>query len=247
MEQASGNRFALGVNQGLPIGLGYLSVSFTFGIMAVGMGLPWWAALLISMTNLTSAGQVAGIVIIAAGGGYAELALSQLVINLRYALMSLTLSQKLDASVSRGQRFLMAFGITDEIFALAASRDGLLSCGYFMGLLVLPYLGWASGTLLGAGAGALLPSILTAVLGIAIYGMFLAIILPAARAQKSVTIVVLAAVCFSCLFHYLPFLSEISEGMSIIFCAVAASALGAWLFPVHTVSPEEDLRKGSGK
>lgn len=153
MERRTRDRFFLGVNQGLPIGLGYLSVSFTFGIMAVSMGLPWWAALLISMTNLTSAGQVAGIVIIVAGGGYVELALSQLVINLRYALMSLTLSQKLDASVTRGQRFLMAFGITDEIFALAASRDGRFGFGYFLGLLVLPYLGWASGTLLGASAG----------------------------------------------------------------------------------------------
>lgn len=240
MERRACGHFFLGVNQGLPIGLGYLSVSFTFGIMAVSMGLPWWAALLISMTNLTSAGQVAGIVIIAAGGGYAELALSQLVINLRYALMSLTLSQKLDASVTRGQRFLMAFGITDEIFALAASRDGWIGFGYFLGLLVLPYLGWASGTLLGASAGALLPSILTAVLGIAIYGMFLAIILPAARTQKSVALVILTAVIFSCMFHYIPLLSGISEGMSIILCAVAASALGAWLFPVHTADGEKE-------
>ena len=234
------NRFPLGFRHGLPIGLGYLSVSFSFGIMAVSMGLPWWAALLISLTNVTSAGQVAGIVIIAAGGGYVELALSQLVINLRYALMSLTLSQKLHPSVTFGQRLLISFGVTDEVFAVSASQHGSIGTIYMVGLFTLPYLGWASGTLLGACAGSILPAVLTSVLGIAIYGMFLAIVLPVAKKQKSVAIVCLFAVIFSCLFHYVPFLSGVSEGMVIIISAVAASALGAWLFPVPVKSEVTD-------
>ena len=164
--------FWKGVRQGIPIALGYLSVSFSIGILAVKAGLSVSAAVAISMTNVTSAGQAAGIGVIAAGGSYLELALTQFCINLRYALMGLSLSQKLDQTFQHMiHRFLTAFGITDEIFAVAVSQDGQISAPYLYGLMSLPLIGWSLGTFLGAAAGEILPKIITDALGIALYGM----------------------------------------------------------------------------
>lgn len=129
------NSFKKGLKDGLPIALGYLSVSFTFGMMAVEGGLPVFTAVLISMTNLTSAGQFAGLDLILAGGAYLEMALTQLVINIRYALMSVSLSQKLHKSVNLLDRFLIAFSNTDEIFAVASGQKGEVGKNICMGLL----------------------------------------------------------------------------------------------------------------
>lgn len=222
-----------GMKDGIPIALGYVSVSFTFGLMAVSSGMSWWQAVLISMTNVTSAGQFAGLDIIVAGGTLIEMALSQLVINLRYALMSLSLSQKVDASISGIHRMWVGFGVTDEIFAVAMSRRGRVSRKYMLGLIAVPYLGWAGGTLAGALLGGILPEIVRESLGIAIYGMFLAIIIPKAREGSRYLKVILTAVVLSCCFHWLPVLRRLSSGFVIIICAVAASAIGAWLYPIE--------------
>ena len=211
--------FKRGMHDGIPIAMGYVPVSFTFGLMAVSAGMTWWQALLISVTNLTSAGQFAGLDIMVAGGAYMEMALTQFIINLRYALMSLSLSQKLDSSMTLPHRFATSFGITDEIFGVASSRSGEVSKYYLYGLISIPFIGWQAGTLFGA-------------LGIAIYGMFLAIIIPQARADSACLKVILAAVAMSCCFRWIPFLKQISSGFVIIICAVAASAMGAWLYPV---------------
>ncbi|MEE0970022.1 MAG: AzlC family ABC transporter permease [Clostridia bacterium] len=175
------NSFKMGLRDGIPIFLGYLSVSFAFGITAMTMGLTIIEALLISMTNLTSAGQLAGLPIIAGSGSLIELAVTQLVINLRYSLMSVSLSQKLGESVKMRHRFLIAFGNTDEIFAVSTSKPEMLGRKYFFGLILMPYIGWSSGTLLGAVAGNILPQAVISALGIAIYGMFIAILVPAAK------------------------------------------------------------------
>ena len=225
--------FRRGLGHGVPIALGYLSVAFAFGIQAAGGGLTPLQAVLISMTNLTSAGQVAGLSLMVAGAPLYEMALTQLVINLRYALMSLSLSQRLDAGMTTPWRALLAFGNTDEIFAVASSQPGEIGRAYLTGLICLPYVGWAGGTLLGAAAGALLPALLTDALGIAIYGMFLAVSLPPARSRRSVRLVVVAAAVMSCILRYAPAFSSISGGFSIILCAVSAAALGAWRFPVR--------------
>lgn len=227
------NRFLIGLHHGLPIGLGYLSVSFAFGIFSLGQGLSIWETLLISMTNLTSAGQLAGVPIIAVGGSAAELAVTQLVINLRYSLMSVSLSQKLHDSVSLPHRLAVAFFNTDEIFAVASSRTELLTRSYLYGLGVCPYLGWSLGTLAGALAGDILPASLNSALGITIYGMFVAIVIPAMRERKATAWCVLLAVTLSCAFRYLPLLSEVSSGFAIILCAVTASALLAYLAPLE--------------
>ena len=225
------NSFFRGVKDGIPIALGYVSVSFTFGMMAVSQGLPVWFAVAVSMTNLTSAGQFAGLSLIVSGASAVEMALTQLTINMRYALMSLSLTQKLDASVTKADRFWISFGNTDEIFAVASGQEGSVGKKYFLGLMSMPYLGWALGTLLGAVAGNVLPVSVRNALGIAIYGMFLAIIVPVAREKKSVLTVVLAAAALSCAFHWVPGLNRVSPGFVIILCAVAAAGLGAWLFP----------------
>ena len=227
------NRFLIGLHHGLPIGLGYLSVSFAFGIFSLGQGLSIWETLLISMTNLTSAGQLAGVPIIAVGGSAAELAVTQLVINLRYSLMSVSLSQKLHDSVSLPHRLAVAFFNTDEIFAVASSRTEPLTRSYLYGLGVCPYLGWSLGTLAGALAGDILPARLTSALGITIYGMFVAIVIPAMRERKATAWCVLLAVTLSCAFRYLPLLSEVSSGFAMILCAVTASALLAYLAPLE--------------
>lgn len=222
--------FLSGMKDGIPIALGYLSVSFSFGILAVGSGLSPWEALLISATNLTSAGQVAGVGIIAAAGSYLEMAITQLVINIRYALMALSLSQKLDSSFHTPQRLLAAYGITDEIFAVAHAKEGQLVPTYLYGMILIAFLGWTSGTFLGAVAGSILPQALTDAMGIMLYGMFLAVVIPAARENRGALAVTLLAAAISILFYYV--LTMISSGFAIILSAVAAAAIGALLFPI---------------
>lgn len=186
-----------GFRDGLPIGLGYLSVSFAFGITAVKMGIPVIAAILISMTCVTSAGQVAGITAIASGGGFIEIALAQLIINLRYSLMSLSLSQKLCRKYSLFHRLTTSFGVTDEVFAVASARTEKVTPPYMYGLITLPYIMWSAGTALGALLGGILPDFVTSALGIAIYGMFIAIVVPPARRFKGVLVVALMAAALS--------------------------------------------------
>lgn len=225
-------KFAKGFRDGLPIGLGYISVSFAFGMMAVQGGLSVWQAVLISLTNVTSAGQFAGLNLMLAGAPLLEMALTQLVINIRYALMSLALSQRLDGSMTLIHRLCFSFCNTDEVFAVASGQPEKVGRTYLYGLITLPFLGWALGTLLGAVAGTILPEGIRLALGVAIYGMFVAIVIPPAKKIRSVRVVVLCAVFMSCAMRCLPLLREVSSGFAIIICAVGASALGAWLFPV---------------
>ena len=226
------NSYARGLRDGIPIGLGYLSVSFTFGMMAVASGIPLWAAVLISVSNLTSAGQFAGLSLILASASYVEIAVAQLVINLRYSLMSLSLSQKLSPKLKTPGRMGISFGITDEIFAVASIQSGEIGGRYFAGLMAIPYVGWTLGTLIGAVAGLLLPASVRSALGIAIYGMFLAIVVPAAKKSRPIFGVLLIAVGLSCLFRWTPALNQVSGGFVIIICAVAAAGIVAYLNPV---------------
>ena len=230
-----------GIRDGIPIALGYLSVSFTFGLMAVEAGLTWWQAVLISAANLTSAGQFAGLDIMAAGGAMFEMALTQLVINMRYALMSLSLSQKVDSSVHMRHRFIIGFAVTDEIFAVAMSRDKKVSRFYMYGLMLCPFLGWTSGTALGAVLGNILPEFVRNSLGIAIYGMFIAIIVPKAKKEAQYLKVILIAVFLSCCFAWIPFLKAVSSGFVVIICAVLAAGAGAYFFPIQPEAEEDRL------
>ena len=216
------NKFLTGIKHGIPICLGYLSVSFAFGITAVDSGLSILEALLISMTNLTSAGQLAAVPIIAGGGTFIELAIAQLIINLRYSLMSVTLSQKL--------------GKTVRTFAVSSSKTDQVGRMYMYGLALTPFLGWSLGTLLGAVAGNILPAGVTAALGIAIYGMFVAIVVPEMKRSISTAACVAIAVALGCAFRYIPFLSDVPSGFVIIICAVIASAVMAIVAPIKSDS-----------
>lgn len=227
--------FWKGIRHGIPIALGYLSVSFGFGILAVRLGFRPGTAVLISMTNLTSAGQTAGVQLMADGCTYMELAITQLVINLRYGLMGISLSQKLDRSFSLPHRMLAAYGITDEIFAVASEQKERLKPYYLYGMILIAFVGWSSGTLLGAVAGELLPETLTNAMGLSLYGMFLAIMIPPARVHRGVLFAVLAAAGFSVLCS--EFAPEAISRISVIICAVAAALLAAWLFPVEEETP----------
>lgn len=222
--------FSKGLIDGLPIGLGYLSVSFGFGILAVSLKIPVFYAWLISATNLTSAGQAAGVEIIAACGTVLEMALTQLIINLRYSLMGFSLTQKLDGSFTTPKRLLLAFGITDEIYAVAISRQGKISASYMLGLIVLPFIGWTTGTAIGALAGKLLPEFIANAMGILLYGMFIAIFVPPAKKSKPVLLTVILAAVFSLIFKYL--LPSLSFGFTIIISALVSSAICAAIFPI---------------
>ncbi|MBR2189441.1 MAG: AzlC family ABC transporter permease [Eubacterium sp.] len=219
-----------GALAGIPIALGYLSVSFGIGIMAVGAGFSILEAVILSAANLTSAGQVAGIEIIAAAGTVIEIIASQFVINLRYALMAISLSQRLDESFGTPQRLLVSYGITDEIFAVAYARKKKVTPAFMAGLILISGAGWVLGTLLGAAAGEILPVAVTNALGIMLYGMFIAIVVPVLKENRHVLYVAAAAIALSLLFRYV--ITGISSGFSVIICAVGASVFGALLFPI---------------
>lgn len=235
--------FLNGAKDGVPIALGYLSVSFTFGLMAVDSGLSWWQATLISMANMTSAGQFAGLGIMIASGGLIEMMITQLVINLRYALMAISLSQNVDKKVSGVYRWIFGAGITDEIFAVSVSKTYKVSRSYLAGIILTSYSGWVLGTLLGALLGGILPESVNAALGLAIYGMFVAIVVPRAKVDKKVLAVVGIAIALSCLFTWTKGLNKVSSGFVIIICSVLAAGIGAVFFPEDDAEREEIMLK----
>ncbi len=228
------------MRHGIPIMLGYFSVSFGFGVLCIQKNLSTLAAVGISVTNLTSAGQVAGVEVIAASGSLIEMILCQLVINLRYSLMSLSLSQKLDPSFSLMHRLFAGYGVTDEIFAVASAQTEPLTPAYMYGLILTPFLGWSSGTLLGALAGDIMPASVTAALSLMLYGMFMAIIVPPAKKNSRVLFAVLIAAALSVVMHYC--LPMISGGFAIIIAAVIASVTGALFFPVTDENKGEEKK-----
>lgn len=225
------NEFIRGIKRGFPICLGYIPVSFTFGLIAVKMGFSPAQATLISLTNMASAGQFAGIRLIEGGAPYIELIITTFVINLRYFLMSLSLSQKVEPDMPFYKRAVMAYCITDEVFALAAMEPEEVSFPFFGGLMLTPILGWTSGTLLGAVASGLLSPMVQGCMGIALYCMFIAIIIPPARKSRKVALAVVVAAFLSCMFKYVPGLNELSKvgggGWAIITAAILGAAICA--------------------
>lgn len=230
-----------GVRDGIPIGLGYFAVAFAFGIQAKAAGMTAFQAFLLSATNLTSAGQFASLGIISAGAPYGEMALTQLLVNLRYALMSTALSQKLKQGISPLHRLFVAYGVTDEIFGLSICREGRLDPFYAYGLMTAAIPGWSFGTLCGVVAGALLPQRIISALGIAIYGMFIAVVVPEAKKSRVILTVVLCAMAISTAFQVLPLIREVSSGFRIIIVTVLVAGAAAYVRPVReeTDSAEE--------
>ena len=233
------NEYKRGLVAGIPIALGYLSVSFTFGIIAISAGFTWWEATLISMTTVTSAGQFSGIQTMSFPGLWLDMLISQLTINVRYSFMSIALSQKLNKRFSGICRWIMGFMITDEIFAVAVSNE-TVTRSFFAGLSTLPYIGWSLGTLLGALLGNVLPASVMSALGLAIYGMFIAIVVPDMKKERPIILAVLIAAGLSTAFTYVPYLKDISSGISISICAIISAAVIAFVFPYEdSVSDDE--------
>ncbi|MDO5707906.1 MAG: AzlC family ABC transporter permease [Andreesenia angusta] len=219
-----------GIDHSIPIALGYFPVSFTFGLIATSSGLNPLLAFIISLTNFTSAGQFAGMKVILAGGTYIEMIITIFVINLRYMLMSLSISQKIKGFDLK-DRLFTSFGMTDEIFAVSSIEKDEISNKYMQGIITLPYISWGLGTLLGGLISEILPIALKNAMGIALYGMFLAIIIPVAKKDFKVLGVIIIAIAISCAIYYIPIFEIIPDGWAIIISTIIASALGALIFP----------------
>lgn len=222
----------MGLRDGAPIGIVYFAISFAFGLTAVSMGLRVTEALAISVFNLTSAGQIAALPIISAQGSLIELALIQLVINARYSLMSIAIAPKFDKSIRTRDKFILAFSVTDEMFAVAIGKNQILGKKYVYSLMIMPFLGWTLGTLFGAIAGNILPGIIVTALGISMYAMFIAIIVPPAKKSLKITLAILISVLLSCLFEYVSPLAKIPDGFAIIITVLTAASVMALIAPI---------------
>lgn len=205
---------------------------------AIAGGMSVHEAVVTSLSNLTSAGQFAGTTLLNAGASLLEVALTQLVINARYFLMSISMTQKIEPGLSWWKRACMAFGITDEIYAIAIGQSGRVGFAWFMGLMSLPVAGWTAGTWLGGAAGDVLPPDVVNALGLAMYGMFIAVLVPAARKQKTVALCIVLAAAVSCVLTFVPGLNRLSTGWNIIITGLGVSAWMAWRHPVD----QEDKR-----
>ncbi|WP_303805702.1 AzlC family ABC transporter permease [Ruminococcus flavefaciens] len=232
------SKFLRGITHGIPICLGYLSVSFGFGILAVKAGLSVFQAAAISATNLTSAGQKAGLDVIAAGGAIIEMILLQLTINIRYSLMALSLSQKLDKRFTTPHRLLASYGITDEIFAVCSAQKEPLTPAYMYGMIFIAAVGWVTGTALGAAAGELLPAAVSTAMEIVLYGMFIAIVIPPAKKQHGVLFAAVIAAALSVMFKFA--VPALSEGFAMMISAIASALLTALIFPVKDEEGEAE-------
>lgn len=220
-----------GVQNGIPIALGYMAVAFTFGIAATGILTPLQAGLM-SATNYTSAGQFAALGLIAAGAPYLEMALTQFVINLRYFLMSCALSQKLEGGTPLSQRLLLACGVTDEIFGVSACRAGKLNPWFTYGVMSVAMPGWVLGTLMGILSGNLLPAAVLRALSVAIYGMFIAVVIPPAKQNRVLAGVVVVSMLASFAFDHIELLASVSGGFKIIVLIMLIAGCAAAAFPV---------------
>lgn len=218
-----------GMRDGIPVCLGYIVVSMSFGMFAVARGIPVFTAIALSMTNMTSAGQFAAVNLAGACASFTEIGLATVVVNIRYALMSLVLSQKIE-KMPFFKRMILAAGITDEVFTIASTRGEKVSFSYMAGLIITPYIGWSLGTILGATVNSLMPESVVSAMGITLYGMFVAIVVPVARDERPVLITLLIAIALSCLFKYTPVLAAISSGWTIIIVTLFTATLAAFLF-----------------
>lgn len=224
--------FSEGAKDGFPIGLGYFAVSFSLGIAAQKAGLSAFQASLSSLLCSASAGQYAAYTLIAASASYLEVAMITLIANARYLLMSCAMSQRIDPNTGLLHRFAMSFAITDELFAVNIARPGYLNPWYFYGSMAVAIPMWAAGTALGAIAGNLMPTRAVSALSVALYGMFLAVIIPPARTNKVIAGLILCSFALSFLCSCLPVFAQISSGTRTIFLTVAISAAAAVMFPV---------------
>lgn len=225
--------FKEGIKDGIPIGLGYLAVSFSLGVAARSAGLTAFQGFLASLLNNASAGEYAGFTVIAANASYLEMMLMTLIANARYLLMSCALSQKFAPDTPLRHRLLVGYDITDEIFGITIARPGKPDPYYTYGAIFVAVPCWAGGTALGVVAGNLLPLRVVSALSVALFGMFLAVIIPPARKNRIIAVLVLISFTASFAAAKLPHIAQLSSGTRTIILTVAISAIAAVLFPVR--------------
>ncbi len=223
--------FRTGMRDGIPIGLGYLAVSFSLGIAAQNAGLSPFQGFLVSLLCNASAGEYAGFTLIAANAAYIEMAIITLVANARYLLMSCAMSQRIAPGTHLLHRLFISFGLTDELFGIAVARPGSLNPYYSYGAFLVASPCWAFGTALGALAGNVLPARIVSALSVALFGMFLAVFVPPAKKDKVIGVIVIICFVLSFLASVLPVISQLSEGVRIIILTVAISSSAAIIFP----------------
>lgn len=225
--------FVRGIRDGIPICLGYFAVSFALGIAGRGVGMNAVQAFVMSLTMVASAGQFAAITLIGAGAGIIEMITTTVVVNLRYLLMSCSLTQKLSPETKLLHRLALSYCMTDEIFGLSISVDGFLRPVYTYGITVISVSGWCLGTVLGVVAGNILPALVTNALGVAMYGMFLAIIIPPAKENHFLGALVAVSMAASGLFSILPYLKAISSGFRVIILTILIAGIAAVIHPIE--------------
>ncbi|MCI8402843.1 MAG: AzlC family ABC transporter permease [Lachnospiraceae bacterium] len=231
--------FQQGLKAGIPIGMGYFAVSFTLGITARNAGLTPWQAMIMSLTMHASAGQFAAINVIAASAGFLEMAVTSLIVNLRYLLLSSSLSQKIGSKTAFFHRFPIAFYVTDEIFGISAACPGYVNPFYVYGAALVAAPSWEIGTFIGASVGNILPASIANAMNVALYGMFLAIIIPPAKKDKFIACLVVLSMTASLICSILPGIRAVSDGFRIIILTVIIAGVAAWLHPVERGSTNE--------
>lgn len=234
MSKSNAKIFQEGIKDAIPIGLGYFAVAFSLGIAARNAGMNAFQGFLLSFLNNASAGEYAGITVIAANASYIEIAVVTLIANARYLLMSCAMGQRLKPGLSFGHRLLMGYDITDELFGIAISRPGYLEPFYTYGAMLTAIPCWAAGTACGIIAGNIMPARVVSALSVSLFGMFLAIIVPPAKKDKVVAALIILAFATSYAASCLPVVSSISEGTRTIILTVILSAGAAYFFPIHT-------------
>ena len=230
------NDFVRGLKTGIPICLGYFAVAFSLGITAKNAGLSAFQAALASLLLNASAGEYAAFAVIAAGGSYLEIALTEFIANARYLLMSCSLSQKLSDKARLPHRLIMSIAITDELFASSVGEKGKVSPSFYFGMMSVAMPGWCLGTLLGVIIGSILPIRVVSALSVGLFGMFIAIVVPETKKNRAVLLSVIAAMALSFVFEIIPFLESLSSGTKIIILTVIVSAAAAIIRPIKEES-----------
>lgn len=224
--------YLLGLRDGVPIALGYFAVGFTLGIAAKAMGMGAAQAGLMSFLMHASAGEFAVLTVIAENAGVVAMIVTMVVINMRYFLMSCALSQKISPDTSLPKRLLLSYFVTDEIFGISAAAKSPLDPCYPYGAATVASPGWVLGTILGAAVGNILPASLASAFSVALYGMFLAVVIPASKADRAVAVVVLCSMAASAAVTWLPWLCTLSGSTQIILLTIVISAIAALVKPV---------------
>ncbi len=224
--------FAEGVRAGVPIAVGYLPIAVTFGLLARSLGVPGYAAMAMSLILYAGASQFVGVNLMALGAGTSEIVLATFILNFRHFIMSSALSRRFERGISRWMKGILAFGVTDETFSVASIRDqSTISPSFMLGLNGTAYLSWNAGTFVGVFLATSLPPVMQSSMGIALYAMFVGLLVPSLRRGRPVVLVVVLAMAVNGLFTWLPALKSLSGGWGIMVATLAASVFGAVFFP----------------